>query len=135
VSDRGPTRAQLQAALDKAEAERVQAIEQANAWRDHKLADDESTVVAGCVKALDKIAPQRSGYGNIGRDSKGDVGRVLRYLADRYGVNLAPPEPVDDRATAMRDLTWTLQGLQSQIGSVLAPGSPSPETKGGASND
>ena len=63
-----------------------------DAWKAHKLSDDEAQVISQCVKALDAFTePVRAGYGNTTTFTKTEsVRRVLDYLAHRYGVTQQP---------------------------------------------
>jgi hypothetical protein len=65
--------------------------------------DDEAKAVAECVRALRPIAPRkdaRTSYTYTSPQADAEkVGRVLRYLAERYGVRLVEvrqePMPCD----------------------------------------
>lgn len=80
---------QLRTALEEMRTER-------NAWRDQKLPDPETEAIAGCVKALDVFTSRAtSTYSSNASASYSlinvtSVGRILRFLAERYGVELAP---------------------------------------------
>lgn len=58
--------------------------------------DAESKAIDLCVKALGPLSPSRSGNLTLGayRGTDG-VARVLRYLAQRFGVSLIEVEPCE----------------------------------------
>jgi hypothetical protein len=66
-----------------------------DAWRVARLPDKEAEAIAGCVRALDAFADRHagtsSGYGGSSSSftlsDTGAVRRVLRFLAERYGVD------------------------------------------------
>lgn len=64
-------------------------------WQQHRQSDDEAQAINECVKALNRFAQtERNSYSTVTYTSTPRIGRVLRYLADRYGVTwCTPPAP------------------------------------------
>ena len=79
----GPTKADLAAQIEALTQSLADQRKAAEAWRDHKMPDPEAEAISACVKALDKLPTSRSSSWPA---RGGDHRRVLRYLAERYGV-------------------------------------------------
>lgn len=91
VATTEPTEAEvaLTAEVDQLRTALADVTKDRNAWRDARMADKEAHALNLCVKALDEY----TGAGSTTSYRTGipdGVGRVLRYLAERYGVDLAP---------------------------------------------
>lgn len=106
-----------------ADAAAEAAREEAKRWREFHMADGEAEAISGCVKALDALfrgSGQNVQIGSTYRTtSRGapDARRVLRYLADRYGVEWFDP-PVLTQADPYGPLT--------PLTSIPPPAPPSP---------
>lgn len=90
------TEIQLASDLDKAQTALDEMREDRNAWRTAKVDDSEAEAISQCTKALDAFVSRStsSGYssnaGTLYATDTGRIGRVLRYLAERYSVDLTP---------------------------------------------
>ncbi len=86
----------LSADLAKANEALAEMREDRNAWRTARTPDSEAEAISACVKAFDAFTAsststgRSTGYGTAYATDTGRIGRVLRYLAERYGVELPP---------------------------------------------
>lgn len=86
-------------AIEKARAE-VAALQRRNeeltaerdAWRLKNLGDKEAQAISECVAALDRLTGRNNTTSySVTWGRNVDVKRLLRYLADRYGVDWYEP--------------------------------------------
>lgn len=97
---------ELEATADAQDAALKDMRKERDHWRDHRLSDTEAQALSECVKALDRFRESSrtgtTGYGpstyntasTVTYTGTCQVERVLRYLADRYGVTwYTPPAP------------------------------------------
>ena len=86
-------------------------------WRQHRQSDDEAQAINECVKALDRFTDtSRSSYSQVTYTSTPRVERVLRYLADRYGVTWYTP-PAPEPPFDVMDVASEVAGvLQQRVG-------------------
>ncbi len=84
------TRAELRATITERDAEVAKLRDEVDAWKKVAPNDAEAHAIARCVVALDKLPKSsRSTYSiGSGGPDEAAVGRVLRYLAGRFGVAL-----------------------------------------------
>lgn len=86
----GPTRAELAAAIAERDARIEELAKDRDAWKEVGPQDAEAMAIARCITALDKVkAKAEHSYGTKPTVS---YERILRYLADRYGVPWPPVE-------------------------------------------
>lgn len=76
--------------------------------------DREAQTISRCVKALDRIA-DTSGRYELRSDARGQVARILQYLAVRYGVPMANPKALDDLRREIHDLAGTVGELERVV--------------------
>ena len=79
--------------FDAKQDELIEMRRQRDAWQQHRVTDDEAQAISACVKALDALtsANQNRGYSSsVMTVGSSTVGRVLDYLAQRYGVTQEP---------------------------------------------
>lgn len=69
--------------------------------------DKEARAIDRCVDALTPLKPERGSY-SYGQETPGQIERVLRYLAGRFGVSLIEVAWRDcDREHLDGSTTWT----------------------------
>lgn len=70
-----------------------EAVQDRDAWRTAHRSDAEAEALDACVRALDKLAERGRGGTLSGMRSttSAAMDRILRYLADRYGVTWYDP--------------------------------------------
>lgn len=88
------TKAELLRDLETAKSDLAAAWEERDAWRNARRKDKEAAAIDDCVRALDVLKESNRG-GIYPRSNPGDVRRILRYLAERYGVAWYDPPPID----------------------------------------
>lgn len=117
MTDRGPTKAALMDQIAAMEQSIDELREERDHWRRAKVADSEAEALSACVKALDALNERtRTGYGNVGGINFSFGGdkfrRVLKYLADRYGVEWPTPQIDTELTEAARAVLreWDQRG-------------------------
>jgi hypothetical protein len=106
----GPTKAELQQRVDDLQAQ-VRAIDTltdaAKAVSAVATWDREARAISRCVVAIESL----KNSDRLRSDLRADVGRVLRYLAARYGVPMADP-------TEVQKLSRSLDAVSDELGSL-----------------
>lgn len=86
------TKAELVAQITEKDERITELQETVRAWQNSRLTDDEAEAISGAVRALDKLA--KSSRASYGYSSQPNMRRIVRYLADRYGVEWYDPPPL-----------------------------------------
>lgn len=114
----GPTKSELQQQVDALEAE-LRAVgnltDAAKTVAALATWDREAQTISRCVKALDDLTDRPSSsslrYGSNSQSAQ--AGRVLQYLASRYGVTMADPDAVAQLISERDDLSLRVAELEA----------------------
>lgn len=120
------TKAELIEALSYAEMRNEELSERPVPRAPEKVPEAEA--LAACIRAIDGLNgnQRRIGYMPFERPESSDVGRILRSLADRYGVRLIETVPIECKQPHINGDELAM-GLANTIQNAMRTGTISPD--------